>query len=258
MVTSKTLEEEILFNYFECYMNMTRRNEIGFVVCFEQQKIQNQMLGLCMPLFSFYSSFGVEYNSKEIWLFCVVSLIDGIRWYDLCVRSSLKIFAKVNYLRVITRVWIIQVQPNKNQPQDSPFGKRQLLPLPLLPKRKLVIRWDQDEHHPGQNLKIPMMDIQGILTGFELKANCIWMNVNDIFWSFFMGYFGPFTLDFYMLNPFCAGISISFFSILCCLLQWFNFESCSCWPQENGTAYICIYDWWSNSFWGKISSVIFS
>lgn len=164
-----------------------------------------------MPLFSFYSSFGVEYNSKEIWLFCVVSLIDGIRWYDLCVRSSLKIFAKVNYLRVSTRVWIIQVQPNKNLPQDSPFGKRQLLPLPLLPKRKLVIRWGQDEHHPGQNLKIPMMDIQGILTGFELKANCIWMNVNDIFWSFFMGYFGPFTLDFYMLNPFCAGISISFF-----------------------------------------------
>lgn len=45
MVASKTLEEEILFNYFECYMNMTRRNEIGFVVCFEQQKKQNQMLG---------------------------------------------------------------------------------------------------------------------------------------------------------------------------------------------------------------------
>lgn len=64
-------------------------------------------------------------------------------------------------------VWITQVQRPRRPTRLHQFGKRQLLQLLLLLKRKLLlIQWDQDELHPGRNLIILMTEVQGILRAF--------------------------------------------------------------------------------------------
>ena len=107
---------------------------------------------------------GIGFNPPlglGVWISICVSMVCMVvyfNWTWYCLRSLLKILAKVSYQRVNTHVWMNQVQSLKEALRDVP-RVRQCRQVKLL----LLIQWDQGELQIGHDLVIQMMDTQGIL-----------------------------------------------------------------------------------------------
>lgn len=79
-------------------------------------------------------------------------------WFIMFFRSLLKNLAKMNYQKVITRVWMIQV--------PLFMGGHSLSQQKRLNLMLLLIQWDPDEQQHGPDLEILKMAIQGTLVIF--------------------------------------------------------------------------------------------
>lgn len=129
-------------------------------------KCNSIVIVLCLPFIRIQRPWNLD---TRVTMFCMVLyfiLLSNIT--SLCLRSLLKILAKVSYQRMNTHVWMNRVQVIKEAPGDLP-RVHQCSQVKFLP-----IQWDQDGLRIGHDLEILMMDSQG---NFTILYPSSWSNL---------------------------------------------------------------------------------